>query len=124
MCLGIFELDIEKEKSVFLCRPVKPKGRSEHERMPLRKRLGSKIPRNISKNCLKEILQGNLYESRSGKPNYCLATLGLDGGAGNTFVAAPELTLTKRDTNDISLNIMDTMADELTGPLFPMLEVG
>jgi predicted glycogen debranching enzyme len=118
---GYFEFDIEKGESVIFSAGLTeadPKTRTN----AFEKEIARRIPRNNFENCLKNSA-GQFIRNRDGKTRIIAGYPWFGWWGRDTFVAAPGLTLTKGDTKTF-LNIMDTMADELTGPLFPNVGSG
>lgn len=118
---GHFEFDIEKGESVIFSAGLTeadPKTRTN----AFEKEIARRIPRNNFENCLKNSA-GQFIRYRNGKTRIIAGYPWFGWWGRDTFVAAPGLTLTKGDTKTF-LAIMDTMSNELTGPLFPNVGSG
>jgi predicted glycogen debranching enzyme len=113
---GYFETSIEKGESIVFSAGL------DEANVPSLKRsfnleISRRIPRDNFEHCLINSAQ-QFIVSRSGK-NEVIAGFPWFGRWGrDTFIALPGLTLTQNDTK-LFKAVIDTMAQQLRGPLFP-----
>jgi predicted glycogen debranching enzyme len=118
---GHFEFDIEKGESVIFSAGLieaDPKTRQ----LAFDKEIARRVPRNNFENCLINSAS-QFIQKREGKTHVIAGYPWFGWWGRDTFVAAPGLTLT-RGEKDTFLAIMDTMVEDLHGPLFPNVGSG
>ncbi|EAZ79483.1 amylo-alpha-1,6-glucosidase [Algoriphagus machipongonensis] len=118
---GYFEFDIEKGESVIFSAGLTeadPKTRES----AFKKEIARRIPRNNFENCLKNSA-GQFIRKRDGETRVIAGYPWFGWWGRDTFVAAPGLTLTVGE-NSTFLEIMDSMSNNLNGPLFPNVGSG
>jgi predicted glycogen debranching enzyme len=118
---GYFEFDIEKGESVIFSAGLTeadPKTRQN----AFEKEIARRIPRNNFENCLRNSA-GQFIRKRDGDTRIIAGYPWFGWWGRDTFIAAPGLTLSGGDTETF-LEVMDTMARDLRGPLFPNIGSG
>jgi predicted glycogen debranching enzyme len=118
---GYFEFEITKGESVIFSAGLTeadPKTRQN----AFEKEIARRIPRNNFENCLKNSA-GQFIRKRDGDTRIIAGYPWFGWWGRDTFLAAPGLTLSGGDTETF-LDIMDTMARDLKGPLFPNIGSG
>lgn len=118
---GYFEMSIEKGESIYFSAGIEPITPTTLSRI-FKNEINKKVPRDSFENCLINAAQqfivkrGKKMEIISGYPWF--GRWGRD-----TFVALPGLTLVTGEYKTAKA-ILDTMVQELKGPLFPNMGIG
>ena len=118
---GYFEMSIEKGESIYFSAGIEPIAPTSLSRI-FKSEINKKTPRDSFENCLINAAQqfivkrGKKMEIISGYPWF--GRWGRD-----TFVALPGLTLVTGEYKTAKA-IVDTMVQELKGPLFPNMGIG
>lgn len=118
---GCLEFEISKGESVIFSAGLTdadPATRTS----AFSKEMARRIPRNNFENCLKNSA-GQFIRRRDGEVRVIAGYPWFGWWGRDTFIAAPGLTLALGDTETF-LDIMDTMAKELKGALFPNIGSG
>ncbi len=118
---GYFEFDIEKGESVIFSAGLTEADPTTRQNA-FEKEIARRIPRSNFENCLRNSA-GQFIRRRDGDTRIIAGYPWFGWWGRDTFVAAPGLTLTTGDTETF-LEIMDTMARDLQGPLFPNIGSG
>lgn len=118
---GYFEFDIKKGESVIFSAGLLEADPSTRQKA-FEKEIGRRIPRNNFENCLKNSA-GQFIQKRGGKTHVIAGYPWFGWWGRDTFVASPGLTLTQGN-KETFLEIMDTMVEDLHGPLFPNVGSG
>lgn len=118
---GHFEFDIEKGESVIFSAGLVEADPSTRQKA-FEKEIARRVPRNNFENCLINSAS-QFIQKRDGKTHIIAGYPWFGWWGRDTFVAAPGLTLTRGD-KDTFLAIMDTMVEDLHGPLFPNVGSG
>lgn len=118
---GYFEFDIKKGESVIFSAGLTDADPKTRERA-FAKEIARRIPRSNFENCLKNSAS-QFIRRRNGDTRIIAGYPWFGWWGRDTFIAAPGLTLPMGD-KDTFLEIMDTMAKDLTGPLFPNVGSG
>lgn len=118
---GHFEFDIEKGESVIFSAGLIEADPSTRQRA-FEKEIARRVPRNNFENCLINSAS-QFIQKRDGKTHVIAGYPWFGWWGRDTFVASPGLTLTQGD-KDTFLAIMDTMVEDLHGPLFPNVGSG
>lgn len=118
---GYFEFDIKKGESVIFSAGLIEADTSTRQKA-FEKELSRRIPRNNFENCLKNSA-GQFVQRRDGKTHIIAGYPWFGWWGRDTFVASPGLLLTQGDTKTF-LEVMDTMVEDLHGPLFPNVGSG
>lgn len=118
---GFFEFDIAKNEVVILSVSLKEKKPSGFKSLFSRE-ANSRVPRDNYENCLANA--ANQFVVKRGKKTEVIAGFPWFGRWGrDTFISLPGLTLTQGNIEDCKA-VLDTMASELNGPLFPNIGHG
>ncbi|UJP66631.1 amylo-alpha-1,6-glucosidase [Mongoliitalea daihaiensis] len=118
---GYFEFDIKKGESVIFSAGLIEADPSTRQKA-FEKELSRRVPRNNFENCLKNSA-GQFVQRREGKTHIIAGYPWFGWWGRDTFVATPGLLLTQGDKATF-LEVMDTMVEDLHGPLFPNVGSG
>lgn len=118
---GYFEFDIKKGESVIFSAGLVEADPATRQKA-FEKELARRIPRNNFENCLKNSA-GQFVQKRDGKTHIIAGYPWFGWWGRDTFIASPGLLLTQGD-KDTFLGVMDTMVEDLHGPLFPNVGSG
>ncbi|WP_439474865.1 amylo-alpha-1,6-glucosidase [Algoriphagus formosus] len=118
---GYFEFDIKKGESVIFAAGLTEADPATRQRA-FEKEVARRIPRNNFENCLINSAT-QFIRKREGDTRIIAGYPWFGWWGRDTFVAAPGLTLARRD-KETFLEIMDTMSRDLKGPLFPNVGSG
>ncbi len=118
---GYFEFSIEKGESVYFStgieevNPEKLKRQFTHE-------ISKRIPRDNFENCLKNSAQQFLVK-KNNKTEIIAGFPWFGRWGRDTFISLPGLTLVTGDIKSCK-DVIDTMVEEMSGPLFPNIGNG
>jgi predicted glycogen debranching enzyme len=118
---GYLEFEISKGESVIFSAGLTDADPATRN-SAFSKEMARRIPRNNFENCLKNSA-GQFIRRREGEVRVIAGYPWFGWWGRDTFIAAPGLTLALGDTETF-LEIMDTMAKELKGALFPNIGSG
>lgn len=118
---GHFEFDIEKGESVIFSAGLVEADPTTRQQA-FEKELSRRIPRNNFENCLKNSA-GQFIRRRDGKTHVIAGYPWFGWWGRDTFIASPGLLLTQGDSKTF-LEVMDSMVEDLHGPLFPNVGSG
>ena len=118
---GYFEFNIEKGESVIFSAGL-TEADPETRDNAFKKEISRRTPRNNFENCLRNSAD-QFIRRRDGDTRIIAGYPWFGWWGRDTFIAAPGLTLSGGDTETF-LEIMDTMARDLQGPLFPNIGSG
>ena len=118
---GCFEFDIEKGESVIFSAGL-TEADPDTRQNAFQKEIARRIPRNNFENCLRNSA-GQFIRRRDGDVRVIAGYPWFGWWGRDTFIASPGLTLSGGDSETF-LEIMDTMARDLKGPLFPNIGSG
>ncbi|MGY6521637.1 MAG: amylo-alpha-1,6-glucosidase [Mongoliitalea sp.] len=118
---GYFEFDIKKGESVIFSAGLVEADPATRQKA-FEKELSRRVPRNNFENCLKNSA-GQFVQRRDGKTHIIAGYPWFGWWGRDTFVATPGLLLTQGDKATF-LEVMDTMVEDLHGPLFPNVGSG
>ena len=118
---GYLEFEISKGESVIFSAGLTDADPATRN-SAFSKEMARRIPRNNFENCLKNSA-GQFIRRRDGEVRVIAGYPWFGWWGRDTFIAAPGLTLALGDTETF-LDIMDTMAKELKGALFPNIGSG
>jgi predicted glycogen debranching enzyme len=118
---GCLEFEISKGESVIFSAGLTDADPATRN-SAFSKEMARRIPRNNFENCLKNSA-GQFIRRRDGEVRVIAGYPWFGWWGRDTFIAAPGLTLALGDTETF-LDIMDTMAKELKGALFPNIGSG
>jgi len=118
---GYLEFEISKGESVIFSAGL-TEADPDTRNSAFSKEMARRIPRNNFENCLKNSA-GQFIRKRDGEVRVIAGYPWFGWWGRDTFIAAPGLTLALGDTETF-LEIMDTMAKDLKGTLFPNIGSG
>jgi predicted glycogen debranching enzyme len=118
---GCFEFDIQKGESVIFSAGL-TEADPDTRQNAFEKEIARRIPRNNFENCLRNSA-GQFIRRRDGDVRVIAGYPWFGWWGRDTFIASPGLTLSGGDSETF-LEIMDTMARDLKGPLFPNIGSG
>ena len=118
---GHFEFDIQKGESVIFSAGLVEADPTTRQQA-FEKELSRRIPRNNFENCLKNSA-GQFIRRRDGKTHVIAGYPWFGWWGRDTFIASPGLLLTQGDIKTF-LEVMDSMVEDLHGPLFPNVGSG
>ena len=118
---GCLEFEISKGESVIFSAGL-TEADPDTRNSAFSKEMARRIPRNNFENCLKNSA-GQFIRRRDGEARVIAGYPWFGWWGRDTFIATPGLTLALGDTETF-LDIMDTMAKDLKGALFPNIGSG
>lgn len=118
---GYFEFDIKKGESVIFSAGLVEADPATRQKA-FEKELARRIPRNNFENCLKNSA-GQFVQKRDGKTHIIAGYPWFGWWGRDTFVASPGILLAQGEKATF-LDVMDTMVEDLHGPLFPNVGSG